>query len=62
MSAAPDAWSIVEVRGGSASFDAATNISAIVVHGKSSELDARASVRDGADGLVQKSDKASWLP
>jgi len=51
MSAAPDAWSIVEVRGGSASFDAATNISAIVVHGKSSELDARASVRDGADGL-----------
>jgi len=59
MSAAPDAWSIVEVRGGTASFDAATNISAIVVHGKSSELDARASVRDGADGLALEAVEAT---
>ena len=51
VSAAPDAWSPVEVRGGTASFDAATNISAINVHGKSTELDARASVLEGPAGL-----------
>jgi polyisoprenoid-binding protein YceI len=51
-SAAADAWSIVEVRGGTAVFDAATNVSAITVHGKSTELDARASVREGSDGLA----------
>ena len=59
MSAAPDAWSVVEVRGGTASFDAATNISAISVHGKSSELDARASVREGSDGLALESVEAT---
>lgn len=50
-SAAPDGWSPVEVRGGTAIFDAATNISAINVHGKSTELDARASVLEGPAGL-----------
>ena len=59
MSAAPDAWSVVEVRGGTASFDAATNVSAISVHGKSSELDARASVREGSDGLALESVEAT---
>ena len=51
-SAAPEAQSVVEVRGGSASFDLATNIATINVHGKSSELDARATVREGSDGLA----------
>jgi polyisoprenoid-binding protein YceI len=51
-SAGPDEWSLVEVRGGTASFDAATNVSAITVHGKSSELDARARVREASDGLA----------
>jgi polyisoprenoid-binding protein YceI len=59
VAAAPDAWSIVEVRGGNASFDAATNVSAISVHGKSTQLDARASVRDGSDGLVLESVEAT---
>jgi len=52
VQAAPDAWSIVEVRGGTAIFEAATNVSAISVHGKSTGLDARASVREGSDGLA----------
>jgi polyisoprenoid-binding protein YceI len=52
VSAAPDAWSVVEVRGGTASFDALTNVSAISVHGKSTALDARASVREASEGLV----------
>jgi polyisoprenoid-binding protein YceI len=47
----PDAWSAVEVHGGTASFDAATNISAITVHGKSTELGARASVLEGPAGI-----------
>jgi polyisoprenoid-binding protein YceI len=59
VSAAPDAWSVVEVRGGTASFDAATNISAISVHGKSNELDARASVREGSNGLALESVEAT---
>ena len=59
VSAAPDAWSGVEVRGGTASFDAATNISAISVHGKSSALDARASVREGSDGLALEAVEAT---
>jgi polyisoprenoid-binding protein YceI len=50
-SAGADAWSPVEVRGGTASFDAATNVSAINVHGKSTELDARASVLEGPAGI-----------
>ena len=52
VSAAPDAWSAVEVRGGTASFEAGTNVAAISVHGKSSELGARASVREGSTGLA----------
>ena len=52
VSAAPDAWSVVEVRGGIASFDAGTNVAAISVHGKSSELDAHASVKEGTTGLA----------
>jgi polyisoprenoid-binding protein YceI len=52
VSAAPDAWSVVEVRGGTASFDAPTNVSAISVHGKSNALDARASLHEASDGLV----------
>jgi polyisoprenoid-binding protein YceI len=51
VSAAPEPQSAVDVRG-TASFDAATNIATISVHGKSSELDARATVRDGSDGLA----------
>jgi polyisoprenoid-binding protein YceI len=51
-SASPDGWSSVEVRGGTATFDAATNVSAINVHGKSSELEAHATVREGSDGLA----------
>ena len=51
MSAASDG-AVVEVRGGTAIFNVATNIPAIGVHGKSSELDARATVRDGSDGLA----------
>ena len=49
--ASPDAWLPVEVRGGTASFDAATNVSAITVHGKSTELVARASVLEGPAGI-----------
>jgi polyisoprenoid-binding protein YceI len=53
VSAAPgDAATLIEVRGGTATFDAATNVSAISVHGKSTALDARASVREGAEGLT----------
>lgn len=59
VSATPDAWSVVEVRGGTASFDAATNISTISVHGKSSELDARATVREGSDGLALEAVEAT---
>ena len=51
VSAAAESPSVVEVRGGTASFQAATNIPTINVHGKSSELDARATVREGSDGL-----------
>lgn len=51
VSAAPETQS-VEVRGGTASFAAATNIPTINVHGKSSQLDARATVREGSDGLA----------
>jgi polyisoprenoid-binding protein YceI len=52
VSAAPEAQSVVEVRGGTASFTATTNVATISVHGKSSALDARATVRDGFDGLA----------
>lgn len=49
--AGSDPWSAVEVRGGTASFDASTNVSAITVHGKSTELVARASVLEGPAGM-----------
>lgn len=57
--AAPDVWSAVEVRGGTATFEASTNVPAITVHGKSTELDARASVRDGSAGLSLESAEAT---
>jgi polyisoprenoid-binding protein YceI len=41
----------VEVRGGTAAFDAATNVSAIGIHGKSAALEGRATVRDDANGF-----------
>src|SRR5262245_17968370 len=59
VSAASDAWSAVEVRGGTASFEASTNVPAITVHGKSTELDARANVRDGSAGLTVVSAEAT---
>ncbi|HVD91315.1 MAG TPA: YceI family protein [Vicinamibacterales bacterium] len=40
----------VEVRGGTASFDVDTNIPALSVHGKSTALEARVRVRQGANG------------
>jgi hypothetical protein len=49
--AGADAWSPFEVRGGTASFDAATNVSAITVHGKSTALVASASVLEGPAGI-----------
>lgn len=41
----------VEVRGGTAAFDAATNVSAIGIHGKSAALEGRATVKDSAKGF-----------
>jgi polyisoprenoid-binding protein YceI len=49
----------LQVRGGTASFDAPTTVASINVHGKSTELDARASVRDGAEGLALESVEAT---
>ena len=49
--AGADPWSPLEVRGGTATFDASTNISAITVHGKSTELVARARVLEGPSGI-----------
>jgi polyisoprenoid-binding protein YceI len=43
---------IVQVRGGTAVFDAATNLPAISVHGKSEALEGRATIRPGAAGLT----------
>jgi polyisoprenoid-binding protein YceI len=59
VAAAPDVWSQVEVRDGTASFHAPTTISGINVHGKSTGLGARASVRDGSDGLALESIEAT---
>jgi polyisoprenoid-binding protein YceI len=39
------------VRGGSVTFDVGTNVFAVSVRGKSSALDGRAQVREGADGM-----------
>jgi polyisoprenoid-binding protein YceI len=49
---AADSPSMVDVRGGTASFDAATNISAFGIHGKSTSLEGRARINRGANGLV----------
>ena len=49
--AAQSGETAVEVRGGTAAFDAATNVSAIAIHGKSAALEGRAKVRDGANGF-----------
>jgi polyisoprenoid-binding protein YceI len=57
--AAPGVCLHVEVRDGTASFDAPTTISAINVHGKSTGLGARASVREGSDGLALESIEAT---
>jgi polyisoprenoid-binding protein YceI len=46
------AGSTVEVRGGTATFDAPTNVSAISVHGKSTEVQGRAVVRQAGDGIA----------
>jgi polyisoprenoid-binding protein YceI len=45
----------VEVRGGVASFDANTNISAVTIHGKSTALQAHMTVRRDADALTVES-------
>jgi polyisoprenoid-binding protein YceI len=42
----------VEIRGGSATFEAATNLPAIKVYGKSEALEGRARIRKNSDGLV----------
>lgn len=47
-----DAAAVVEVQGGTATFDADTNIPAISVHGKSTELKARAQIRQAGDALT----------
>lgn len=52
LHAAADDPMPVEVRGGVAAFDAATNVSAISIHGKSAALAGRAVVRPGDNGLI----------
>ena len=47
-----DTASVVEVKGGTAAFEVGTNVGAISVHGKSTELTARLKMRQGADGTV----------
>ena len=42
----------VEIQGGTASFEAATNVPAILIHGRSSALEGHARIRHDADGLV----------
>lgn len=49
---AQEASTAVEVRGGTAAFDATTNVSAISVHGKSAALAGRARVRAAGGNLV----------
>jgi polyisoprenoid-binding protein YceI len=43
---------IVEIRGGTATFHAATNVPAIAIHGKSTALEGRARIRQIPNGLV----------
>jgi polyisoprenoid-binding protein YceI len=47
-----DAIAVVQVIGGSATFEAGTNISAINVHGKSGSLEGRAQVRHAGDVIA----------
>lgn len=44
--------SVVEVKGGTAAFDVSTNVGAISVHGKSTDLTARLKMRQAPDGTV----------
>jgi polyisoprenoid-binding protein YceI len=44
--------SMVEIHGGTATFDASTNIAVISIHGKSTALEGRARIRQSGDGLV----------
>src|SRR5262245_37364022 len=59
LPAAADVWSAMEVRSGTASFEVSTNVASITVHGKSTELDARANVHDGSSGLTVESAEAT---
>lgn len=49
----------IEVHGGTVTFDAATNVSAISVHGKSSALEGHAQVRQTEQGLTIEQVEAS---
>jgi polyisoprenoid-binding protein YceI len=42
----------VEIHGGTATFDADTNVAVISIHGKSTALEGHARIRQSADGLV----------
>src|SRR5262245_19264380 len=59
LPAAADVWSAMEVRSGTASFEVSTDVVSITVHGKSTELDARANVHDGSSGLTVESAEAT---
>jgi polyisoprenoid-binding protein YceI len=50
--AAQDAWTPVEIRGGSVSFDVDSNVSAINVHGRSRVLDGRGDIRDNGTTIA----------
>ncbi len=58
LAADQDAMS-VDVHGGTVTFDAATNVSAISVHGKSTALEGHARVRHAEQGLVIEQMEAS---
>ena len=47
-----DTASVVEVKGGTAAFEVGTNVGAISVHGKSTDLTARLKMRQTAEGTV----------
>jgi len=59
IAAAQDAWSQVEILGGTATFEAPTNVPAINVRGKSTAVDARGSVRENSEGLTLESVEAT---
>jgi hypothetical protein len=50
--AADDERRLVTIRGDTATFDAATNLPAVVIHGKSVALEGRAHIRRNADALL----------